>query len=196
MTIIEDFRTELKTILNGTVKGFVAEDEYFKMIERSGKVLSFSNNIARSYVRAVRILRGKTIDIGKLNSDKELERLLDDFLIEFKYDDEKERMEQVDKYIVSLFDTLKGLHSQKQSYLSGFGGVRKWCGIRWSFLRHWVRGVPPLPLLGLPYRPYPPLSYDETIYDIIINNEKMTKEEAEIVPVKLIKEFLKKKSIL
>ena len=36
-------------------------------------------------------------------------------------------------------------------------------------------------------------SYDESIYDIIINNEKLTKEEAEIVPVKLIKEFLEKK---
>ena len=36
-------------------------------------------------------------------------------------------------------------------------------------------------------------SYDESIYDIIINNEKLTKEEAEVVPVKLVKEFLKKK---
>jgi len=39
-------------------------------------------------------------------------------------------------------------------------------------------------------------SYDETIYDIIINNEKMTKEEAETTPVKLVKELLKKKSII
>ena len=38
-------------------------------------------------------------------------------------------------------------------------------------------------------------SYDESIYDIIINNEKLTKKEAEIVPVKLVREFLKKKSI-
>ncbi len=36
-------------------------------------------------------------------------------------------------------------------------------------------------------------SYDESIYDIIINNEKLTKEEAGVVPVKLVKEFLKKK---
>jgi len=36
-------------------------------------------------------------------------------------------------------------------------------------------------------------SYDESIYDIIINNEKLTKEEAETVPVKLVKKFLKKK---
>ena len=36
-------------------------------------------------------------------------------------------------------------------------------------------------------------SYDESIYDIIVNNEKLTKEEAEVVPVKLVKEFLKKK---
>jgi cytidylate kinase len=35
-------------------------------------------------------------------------------------------------------------------------------------------------------------SYDESIYDIIINNEKLTKEEAEVIPVKLVKESLKK----
>ncbi len=34
-------------------------------------------------------------------------------------------------------------------------------------------------------------SYDESIYDIIINNEKLTKKEAEVVPVKLVKNFLK-----
>jgi cytidylate kinase len=36
-------------------------------------------------------------------------------------------------------------------------------------------------------------SFDRSIYDIKINNEKLTKKEAKIVPVKLIKEFLKKK---
>jgi len=36
-------------------------------------------------------------------------------------------------------------------------------------------------------------SYDKSIYDIIIKNEKFTKEKAKIVPVKLVKEFLKKK---
>lgn len=39
-------------------------------------------------------------------------------------------------------------------------------------------------------------SYDESIYDIIINNEKLTKKEAEVVPVKLVKEFLKKSTKL
>jgi cytidylate kinase len=39
-------------------------------------------------------------------------------------------------------------------------------------------------------------SYGESIYDIIINNEKLTKKEAETVPVKLVNEFLKKKSML
>ncbi len=33
-------------------------------------------------------------------------------------------------------------------------------------------------------------SYDKSIYDIVINNEKLTKEEAKIVPVKLVREFL------
>jgi len=35
-------------------------------------------------------------------------------------------------------------------------------------------------------------SYDKSIYDIIINNEKLTLEEAKVVPVKLVKEFLQK----
>ncbi|MDI6826708.1 MAG: cytidylate kinase family protein [Candidatus Aenigmarchaeota archaeon] len=36
-------------------------------------------------------------------------------------------------------------------------------------------------------------SYDESIYNVIINNEKLTKEEAKVIPVKLVKEFLEKK---
>lgn len=36
-------------------------------------------------------------------------------------------------------------------------------------------------------------SFDKSIYDIIINNEKLTLEEAKTVPVKLVKEFLKRK---
>jgi len=37
-------------------------------------------------------------------------------------------------------------------------------------------------------------SYDKSIYDIIVNNEKLTKKEAETFPVRLVKDFLKKKS--
>ena len=36
-------------------------------------------------------------------------------------------------------------------------------------------------------------SFDRSIYDIKINNEKLTKRQAKIVPVKLVKEFLEKK---
>ncbi len=36
-------------------------------------------------------------------------------------------------------------------------------------------------------------SLDTSIYDIKINNEKTTKKQSKIVPVKLVKEFLKKK---
>ena len=39
-------------------------------------------------------------------------------------------------------------------------------------------------------------SYDKSIYDIIINNEKLTKEEAKVVPIRLVKEFLKKKKLI
>jgi cytidylate kinase len=33
-------------------------------------------------------------------------------------------------------------------------------------------------------------SYDKSIYDIVINNEKLPKSKAKIVPVKLVREFL------
>lgn len=36
-------------------------------------------------------------------------------------------------------------------------------------------------------------AFDKSIYDFIIDNKDLTKEEAETVPVKLIKEFLRKK---
>ena len=35
-------------------------------------------------------------------------------------------------------------------------------------------------------------SFDKSIYDIVINNEELTREEASIVPVKLVKQFMKK----
>jgi cytidylate kinase len=35
-------------------------------------------------------------------------------------------------------------------------------------------------------------SFDTSIYDIMINNEKLTKQQAKIVPVRLVKEFLEK----
>jgi cytidylate kinase len=38
-------------------------------------------------------------------------------------------------------------------------------------------------------------SFDRSIYDIKINNEKLTKRQAKTVPVKLVKEFLEKKKI-
>lgn len=37
-------------------------------------------------------------------------------------------------------------------------------------------------------------SFDTSIYDIKINNEKLTKRQAKIVPVKLVKKFLGKKN--
>jgi cytidylate kinase len=38
-------------------------------------------------------------------------------------------------------------------------------------------------------------SFDRSIYDIKINNEKLTKRQAKSVPVKLVKQFLKNNSI-
>jgi cytidylate kinase len=38
-------------------------------------------------------------------------------------------------------------------------------------------------------------SYDESIYDVTVDNGKLTIEEARIVPVRLVKEFLKKKNL-
>lgn len=35
-------------------------------------------------------------------------------------------------------------------------------------------------------------SYDKSIYDIVINNEKLIKKEAKIVPVRLVKQFLER----
>lgn len=36
-------------------------------------------------------------------------------------------------------------------------------------------------------------AFDKSIYDFVIDNKKLTKDEAKTVPVKLIKEFLRKK---
>lgn len=117
MTTIEDFRRELRNILSSVDKEPQFDENTFQVITHLDKTLRFPKEIYRSYRRAIRILRLKSKNIGKLISDKKLENLLIDFLIDLKYDDEAKVMAEIDKHIIGLFNKLKSMLSQRYLFI-------------------------------------------------------------------------------
>ncbi len=91
MTLIEEFRIELKNILKEVVKEHCTEG-CFKSLMNQHRVISFPNKIGSSYARALRILRTVSENSRKYLSEERLERMFDEFVAELKYQDEKEVM--------------------------------------------------------------------------------------------------------
>ena len=116
MSLIEDFRRELRNILSKLAKEHLREDA-FKIVQRKNKILSFPKEIARSHLRAIRILRTKSTNMGKFISDKRLEELLEGFLFDLKYGDEERIIAEIDKHIVGFFDKLKTIQSQRHLFI-------------------------------------------------------------------------------
>jgi len=123
MTLIEDFRKELRILQSGVTKSDLPLKDCFKKIQHKNKSLSFPKKIASSHVRAIRILRLKARNLRKFISDKELEHLLDDFLFDLKYGDESKFMGEVDKNVVCLFDSLRKMQSQKHLFIVPIMGL-------------------------------------------------------------------------
>jgi len=116
MALIEDFRRELRNILSKLAKEHVRKDA-FRVIQRKDRILFFPEDIARSYLRAIRILRAKSTNMGKFISDKRLEELLEGFLFDLKYGDEERIISEIDKHIVGFFDKLKTIQSQRHLFI-------------------------------------------------------------------------------
>ena len=117
MTLIEDFRKEITNIIKNLHTNICENvGDYFKQIFSGGKILCFSLEVVRPYYRAKEILRKKAENIGKLISDRQLEKILDDFLLELKYD-EKRKLPEIDKHIVRLFDFLRTMKMERYLFL-------------------------------------------------------------------------------
>lgn len=116
MTLIEDLRREIKTIIRYATKDPKPDEDYFKTIINRRKLLVFSKEAAGSYMRAIRILRKKAENTGKLISDKKLERILDNFLIDLMYDG-KNKLSEIDKHIVNLFEKIRNMYSEKHLFI-------------------------------------------------------------------------------
>jgi len=117
MSAIEDFREETKNILKNIVKEPKHERGYFKSIIRSERAISFPENISSSYIRAIRILRFQAKNADKVISDDELENVFDDFLMNFKYEDEAKKLSEIDKHIVELFNKIKNMKLEKHIFI-------------------------------------------------------------------------------
>lgn len=117
MTVIEDFRREIRNILGNVVKGHRRGEDYYRNVMHLDRTLSFPKNIAGSYTRAIRILRSKAENVGRLISDEALVRVLDDFLIDFKYGDEVKKLAEIDRHIVKLFDRVKNMQSERHLFI-------------------------------------------------------------------------------
>ena len=117
MTLIEDFRKEIINIIKNLHTNIPENlGDYFKHIYSEGKILFFPLKVVRSYYRAKEILRKKAENVGKLISDRQLEKILDDFLLELKYD-EKGKLPEIDKHIVRLFDYLRTMEMERYLFL-------------------------------------------------------------------------------
>ncbi len=116
MTLIEELRAELKDILAGTVKEF-RQDDCFKSITRKERVLSFINAVARPYSRALRILRTKLANSRKYLSDEKLINMLDEFIVDLKYDDGARAMREIDSRITKLFDSIRAVKTETQLFI-------------------------------------------------------------------------------
>jgi hypothetical protein len=120
MTAIEDIRKEVVVLIKCVTKEFKHHDSQFFISHHSpatNKSLSFPIIASGAYLRAIRILRGKSQKAGRLISDKELKRLLIDFIMEIKYGDEKKELASIDKHIVELFNKVKTLPLEKHLFI-------------------------------------------------------------------------------
>lgn len=117
MTLLEDLRKELRILQSNVVKSPLRIEDRIRFVRHGSKTLYFPKQTANSYMRAIRILRLKTKNQGKLISDKKLGDLLNDFLFALKYGDESKFMEEIDKHIVSLFDELGRIPSHKHLFI-------------------------------------------------------------------------------
>ena len=117
MTLIEDFRKEIREILSGTIKERRIPPEYWKFIEREGRIVSFPIEIFWPYGRAFHILRKKSDNAQKFKrnflSNEKICSLLDDFIIKLKYEDEEMVMTDIDRRIGQLFDSIQKIQTEK-----------------------------------------------------------------------------------
>src|SRR4030067_100372 len=119
MTRVEDFRAELIRLLDAADKKIPDE----KIIDRLsfnfvGKFLCMPKTLGSSLLRAIRILRMKSSNMGNNVSDSALEHILKEFLIELKYDHDQSKVKQeIDGHVVRLFDRLKGMKAKEFLFL-------------------------------------------------------------------------------
>ena len=120
MTVIDDFRKELLPVLNGVSTSHLPDnqDRSFKTIMDQVGFLSFPNEIATPYRKALKTLRLMSNRSDKLISDKALENKFDNFLLELKYRENQEIVKrEIDRHIVDFIESLKMLKSDKYLFL-------------------------------------------------------------------------------
>ena len=117
MTIIEDFRAELIRILDAADKKMPDA----KVIDSSiwfnfgGKCLCIPKTLGESFLRAIRLLRMKS---SNNVSDAALVHILQEFLIELKYDPDQNKVKnEIDRHIGRLFERLKGMRAKQFLFL-------------------------------------------------------------------------------
>ena len=119
MTLIEDFRKEIREILSGTIKERRIPEwpEYWKFIERESRIVSYPIEIIRPYGRAFHILRKKSDNAQKFKRNfllnEKIYSLLDDFIIKLKYEDEEMVMTDIDGRIGQLFESIQKMQTER-----------------------------------------------------------------------------------
>ena len=105
MSINNEFRKEIISILSKASKIQLEKHTYFKSRSTHGQSVYYPNELAPAYLQAIRILRQKSNNTKKSLSDEALELKLDDFILKLLYENDQEKVKrEIDSYIKGLFN--------------------------------------------------------------------------------------------
>jgi len=116
-------RDELKNLtwklLDGTAKEHLEEDVCFKVIHspQTDRMISFPHKITSEYVHAVQVLRRKAKAQRKFLSDRKIETLLDNYIMDLKYSTSANMNNEIDGRITELFEAVRCSPNERHIFL-------------------------------------------------------------------------------
>jgi len=117
MSELQNFRNEIKELLQHVVKEFKKEGALKVVWGATGQVISILESAGPLYSRIIRTLRNKALAAKKLLSDEEIERILNEFVIQLAYQKPATVNRTIDRAIEGLFKKVKEVPVHRQLFL-------------------------------------------------------------------------------
>jgi hypothetical protein len=117
MSELQNFRNEIKELLQHVLKEFKKEGALKVVWGATGQVISILESAGPLYSRIIRTLRNKALAAKKLLSDEEIERILNEFVIQLAYQKPATVNRTIDRAIEGLFKKVKEMPVHRQLFL-------------------------------------------------------------------------------